>query len=203
VADLAVRHQRAAVYPVVLVTDPGARDVPDRWAMTVAGVTMSALRVRVYQPTAAELPRLRSLQNRVAAMLTNVVKQDAVDAVVATLEHMARSPGPFDDLNRFLPFAVKLASTPESHRPRFRRRPEEAGMVNVILLMEEEARAEGRAEGRAEALVRASRATVMSYRRLVERGILSREVACCEVQNLMDTGAVTREIGQEALSLLQ
>jgi hypothetical protein len=108
VADLALRHPSAVVYPVVLVTDPGAHAVPDRWEMTVAGVTTSALRVRVYRVTEAELRRLRSLQNRVAAVLTILAIADAVEAVVAALEHMARSPGPFDDMKRFLSFAVKL-----------------------------------------------------------------------------------------------
>jgi hypothetical protein len=202
VADLALRHPLAVVYPVVLVTEPGTQTIPERWEMRVAGVTTSALQVRVYRVTDAELPRLRSLQNRVAAVLTTLAMRDAVDAVIAALEHMARSPGPFDDLNRFLPFAVKLARMRGSDRPRFRRRLEEAGMVNVILQMEEEARAAGRAEARAEALAQSSRATVASFRRLVDRGVLSCEAARAELQHLMDSGAITRDIGQEALSLL-
>ena len=203
VADLALRHARAAVYPVVLVTDPDAQAVPDRWEMTVAGIVTSALRVRVFRVTAVDLPRLRSLQNRVAAILTILARLDAVDAVMAALEHMARSPGPFDDLKRFLPFAVKLARMPESDRPRFRRRLEEAGMVDVVTLWVEEGRAEGRAEARAEALAQSSRATVASFRRLVDGGVLSREAARAELQNLMAAGDLDRGIGQEALSHLQ
>jgi hypothetical protein len=199
VADLALRNPRAAVYPVVLVTDPDTQAIPDRWEMHVAGVTTSALQVRVYRVTAAELPRLRSLQNRVAAILTILAIADAVVAVVAALEHMARSPGPFDDLKRYLPFAVKLARMPESDIPRFRRRLEETGMNNVITIIQEEARAEAQAE----ALAKSSRATVASFRRLVDRGVLSSEAARTELQNLMDSGEITREIGQEGLTQLQ
>ena len=175
--------------------------------MTVAGKSTIALHVRVFRVTAAELPRLRSLQNRVAAILTILAARDAVDGVVAALEQLARSPGPFDDVRRLLPFAVNLAKMPESDKPRFRRRLEEAGMVNVITLMEEEARAEGRsegrAEGRAEALAQTSHATVATFRRLVDSGVLSSAAARAELHNLMDIGAITREIGQEALSQFQ
>jgi predicted transposase YdaD len=80
-------------------------------------------------------------------------------------------------------------------------------MVNVITLMEEEARAEGRsegrAEGRAEALAQTSHATVATFRRLVDSGVLSSAAARAELHNLMDIGAITREIGQEALSQFQ
>jgi hypothetical protein len=188
VADLALRHPRAVVFPVVLVTDPSAQSVPDRWDMSVAGMTVAALRVRVFRVTNVELPRLRSLQSRVAAILTTLAVQDAVDAVIAALEHMARSPGPLDDLERFLPFAMKLARMPESDAPRFRRRLEEAGMVNVLTEMKEEAKARGQ---------------VAEIRRLVERGVLTREAARAEIKDLIETNAIPREIGQEALSLLK
>jgi hypothetical protein len=198
VADLALRHPLAAVYPVVLVTDPGTQDVPDRWEMAVAGMTTLVLLVRVFRVTAAELPRLRSLQNRVAAVLTALAAMDAVDAVIAVVKHMARSPGPLDDVERFLPFAMKLAKMPESHRTRFKDRLKEAGMFNPLTEIREEAEAKGRVEGQAQA----SRAMVASIRRLMEQGVLSRETARTQLQDLMDTGAITREIGQEALSLL-
>jgi hypothetical protein len=212
VADLALRHPLAAVCPVVLVTDPSAQVIPDKWDMTVAGVTRCSLQVRVYRVTTAELPRLRSLQNRVAAVLTTLAMQDAVEAVIAALDQMARSPGPYDDVKRFLPFTVKLAKMLESDKPRFRRRLEEADMRNVALMMEEEARAEGRAkghaeghaegraEGRAEAFAQSTRATVAVLSRLVAGGVLTREAARAELQNLMESGALPREIAQEALS---
>lgn len=198
VADLALRHPHVAVFPVVLVTDPSPRAVLDRWEMSVAGMVTVSLQVRVYRVTPLELPRLRSLQSRVAAILTILAVQDAVEAVAAALEHMARSPGPLDDLERFLPFAMKLARMQESDAPRFRRRLEEAGMVNVLTELKEEARAEARAE----ALAQASRATVASVHRLVDRGVLTRDAARAELTDLIDTGAITREIGQGALSLL-
>jgi hypothetical protein len=187
VADLALRHPLAVVYPVVMVTDPGTQTVPDRWEMTVAGVTTLALRVRIFRVTDAELPRLRSLQNRVAALLTTLNMTDAVEAVVAALEQLAGSPGPLEDLERFLPFAMKLANMTESDKPRFRRRLKEAGMFNPLTEIREEAEARGKVE---------------EIRRLVERGLLTRVAAQAEIRDLMDTGIITREIGQEALSQL-
>jgi hypothetical protein len=94
----------------------------------------------------------------------------------------------------------------ESDKPRLRRRLEEAGMINVITEMKEEARAAGLAaglaEGRAEALAQSSRATVASLHRLMERGVLTRDAVRAELQELMDAGGIAREIGQEALSQL-
>ncbi len=207
VVDLALRHRLAVVFPVVLVTEPGTQAISDRWEMVAAGLTTLALRVRVFRVTAAELPRLRSLQNRVAALISILAileAADAVEAVVAALEHMARSPGPSDDVERFLPFAMKLARMPESDKPRFRRRLEEAGMYNPITEMKDEARAEGRAEGRAEAraelLAQSSRATVAMIRRHMDGGVLTRDAARTQLQDLMDAGVVAREIGQDALS---
>jgi hypothetical protein len=210
VADLALRHPLAVVYPVVLVTDPGTQTVPERWEMTVAGVTTLALRVQVYRVTAAELPRLRSLQNRVAAILATLAirdTMDVVDAVIAVLEHMARSPGPLEDVERYLPLVMKFAKMLESDRSRFRLRLEEAGMWNPITEIKEEVRAkawaEAQAEGRAEGRADASRATVASIRRHMDRGMVTREIARAQLQDLMDTGAITREDGLKALSQLQ
>jgi hypothetical protein len=236
VADLALRHPLAVVYPVVLVTDPGARTVLDRWEMTVAGVTTLALRVRVYRVTAAELPRLRSLQNRVAAPLSVLALldvMDAVDAVMAALEQMVRSPGPLEDVERFLPFVMKLARMPESDRTRFRRRLEETNMYNPLTEIRQEAEAKfrqeaeakfrqeaeakireeaeakarvaeatARAEVKVETLAQSSRATVATLRRLMERGVLTRHAVRAQLQDFMEAGAITREIGQEALSQL-
>jgi len=78
----------------------------------------------------------------------------------------------------------------------------EAGMINVITEIKEEGRAEGRAEARAEALAQTSRATVATICSLLERGVLTREAVRTELQDLMDAGAITREIGLEALSQL-
>jgi hypothetical protein len=217
VADLALRHPLAMVYPVVLVTDPGCWTIPNLLTMTVVGKTTLALWVQVYRVSAAELPRLRLLQNRVAAILMILPMRDAVnavDVVVSALELMARSPGPLEDLERFLPFAMKLAKMQKSDMPRFKHRLKEAGMINVLTEMREaaeakgrtkgrtEGRTEGRAEGRTEALSQSSQATVASFKRLMDRGIITHEAARAQLQELMNSGAITIEIGQEALSQL-
>jgi hypothetical protein len=116
VADLALRHPLAVVYPVVLVMEPGTQAIPDRWEMTVAGMTTVALHVRVCDVTAVNLARHRELQLQ------------KVDAVVACMEQYARSPGPSVDVERFLPLAMKIAKLPESDMPLVRRRLKEIGV---------------------------------------------------------------------------
>jgi hypothetical protein len=115
-----------------------------------------------------------------------------------------------DDIERFLPFAKKLARMQEPGMPRFRLRLKEAGMINELTEMREEAEAKGEAKAAARAaqalaaaLSQASRAMVASFLRLMERGVVTREMVRTELQDLMDAGAITREIGQEALSQLQ
>lgn len=61
-------------------------------------------------------------------------------------------------------------------------------MVNVLTEMKEEAKARWQSA---------------EIRRLVERGVLTREAARAEIKDLTETGAISREIGQEALSLLK
>ena len=199
VADLALRHPGAAVFPVVLVTDPGAGAVPDRWDMAVAGITTVALRVRVIRIRTTDLPRLRSLQNRVAAVLTVLAMTDAVEAVLAAMEQMIRSPGPLDDLERFLPFAMTLARMPQADVPRFQRRLQESGMINVITELKKEALARVLAEGRAEGKASGRTAQIFD---LVERGVITRDAARAEIQRLIAAGAIPRELGQEALDRL-
>lgn len=190
-ADLALRHPAASILPVVLVTEPTTQPVPDQLTMTVAGLETLSLRVRVVQVTQADVPRLRALQNRVAAMLTALAVHDAVEDLVALLAQMARSPGPLDDLERFLPFAAKLARLPESDASRFRRRLEETGMVNVITEMKNEARAEGVAQGH-----------IAAIRHLVSKGRMNLDAARAEVQDLLAAGVITRSEAETALAQL-
>ena len=206
VADLALRYPKAVVLPAILVTDPSTKAVSGRLEMVVAGRVTVALYAQVTRITAADLPRLRSLQNRVAYTLALMAARQAdeiLDVLVAYVQDMARSPGPLDDVERFLPFAMRLARMPESDLPHFRRRLEETGMINVITEMKEEAKAKVQAEAKAEGKAEASRATVASIRRLVDRGVLTRDAARAELYDLIEAGALTRDIGQEALSLLK
>lgn len=108
-AALGLKHPAAEVFPIVLVTDRTAREVPGRLESIVAGQRVLDFTVRVFRIVEADLPRLRSLQNRVASMLLALAIQDAVEAALAVMTAMARAPGPLDDLRRFLPLAQKLA----------------------------------------------------------------------------------------------
>ncbi len=198
-AGLVYRHTHAVVYPVMLVTDSGVRYVPDRWVMTVARRAPLMLQVQVYRVTSEECLRLRSLTNRVAAILATLDVHngmDAVDAVASALEQMDCSLASLADLDRFLPFVLKLANIQDMDMPRLRRRREEIGMINLLTEMKNDARAAGRAE----AMGLSSGLLESSFRRLVERGAVTRADARAELQNLIDAGAITREFGQEALA---
>ena len=202
VADLALRHPKAVVYPAVLVTDPSAKEVSDRFEMAIAGRVVLSLQVEMVRITIADLPRLRIFQNRVAAILAVLAVRnanEAIDALITCVQDMARAPGPLDDVERFLPFAMKLARLPESDAPRFRRRLEEAGMVNPITEIKNDARAEGLAEGLAEG---EAKGKIAEIRRLVAKGRLTVDAARSEIEELMTARAIPEAVGREALGQL-
>jgi hypothetical protein len=202
VAALALQHPDADVLPLVFVTGPPAGRIPARLSMRAGGRTVLTLHVRIVHITAADLPRLRRLQNSVAALLSVLALRDAVEAVEAVISyvaHMHRAPGWVDDLERFLPFAMKLARMRDVDVPRFRSRLTETGMVNIIAEMRKEARdaalAEGKAEGKAEGLI-------AEIRRLVAKGRITVDAARAEVHDLVESGAITPEIAASALQQL-
>jgi hypothetical protein len=195
-AALRLKHPAAEVVPVILVTDRAARDIPDRLDSRVAGIQVLDFRVRVVQITSADLPRLRALQNRVAAMLMALAIRNAVDAGVAVMVAMQAAPGPLDDLRRFLPLALKLAKMTDDDEPEFRRRMrEEPTMGNMLDELVNEAKAEGKAEGEA-------RGKIAEIRRLVSKGRLNVDSARAEIEELIATQAIPEAIGREALNLL-
>ena len=124
------------------------------------------------------------LQNRVAAMLQALAIQDAVEATLAVMMAMQASPGPLDDLRRFLPLAQKLARMQDSDEPRFRRRlREEPTMGNML----DDIKTEGRVD---------------ELRRLVAKGRLTVDAARAEIEELIATHAIPETIGREALGQL-
>ena len=136
------------------------------------------------------------LQNRVAAMLQALAIQDAVEATLAVMMAMQASPGPLDDLRRFLPLAQKLARMQDSDEPRFRRRlREEPTMGNMLDELVTEANAKGEARGEANG-------KIAEIRRLVAKGRLTVDAARAEIEELIATYAIPEAIGREALSKL-
>ena len=107
-AGLRLRHPQAGVFPVLLVTDPSAGDIPARLTDRIEDIPVLDFRVRTVRIGSGDLPRLRGLQNRVAAVLIALAIQDAVEAAVASVTAMLQAPGPLDDVRRFLPLAMKL-----------------------------------------------------------------------------------------------
>jgi hypothetical protein len=181
------------------VTDRSAREVPERLESIIGDTVILVFNVRVIRITEADLPRLRSLQNRVAAMLMALAIQDAVEAALAVIMAMQRAPGPLDDLRRFLPLAQKLARMRDSDEPRFRRRlREEPTMGNML----DDIKAEGEARGEARGEAKAARATIDTLRRLVARGVMPIDAARAEIEDLIATHAIPEAIGREALGLL-
>ena len=199
-AALRLQHPQAEVFPVVLVTDPAVAEVPSRLDATVAGIPVLTFQVRVSRIGAADLPRLRSLQNRVAALLMALAIQDAVEATVAALSAMAHIPGPIDDIRRFLPLAMKLAKLQETDEPRFRHRmTEEPDMGNMLDEIKVAGRAEGIAQGIAQGVAQGA---VKTLRDLVAKGLVTVDNARAEIQNLVDQGIISEQMGREAIQLL-
>ncbi len=183
-AALRLKHPGAEVFPLVLVTDRSAREVPSRLASSIAGQQILDFAVRVIRIGPSDLPRLRSLQNRVAAMLMALAIQDAVEAALAVMMAMQAAPGPLDDLRRFLPLAQKLARMQDSDEPRFRRRlREEPTMGNMLDELVNDAK-------------------VAEIRRLVAKGRLTVDAARAEIEELIATQAIPEAIGREALGQL-
>jgi hypothetical protein len=187
-----MQHPQAEVFPVVLVTEPSLAEVPSRLDATVGGIPVLTFQVRVSRIGAADLPRLRSLQNRVAAVLIALTIQDAVEAAVAAISAMVHAPGPVDDVRRFLPLAVKLAKMKEADEPRLRHRmTEEPDMNNMLDEIKVASRAEGKAEGKVETL-----------RDLVAKGLVTVDVARAEIQHMVSQGVISGQMGREAIQLL-
>ena len=184
VAGLRLRHDGVEVIPVVLVTDRSAQVVPDRLTSTPLGRPVLDFRVQVTRIGPADLPRLRSLQNRVAAMLLALAIQDAVEATLAVMMAMQAAPGPLDDLRRFLPLAQKLSRMHDNDEARFRQRlREEPTMGNMLDELVNDAK-------------------VAEIRRLVSKGRLTVDAARAEIEELIATQAIPEAIGREALGLL-
>ncbi len=81
-AALLLKHPAAEVFPLVLVTGRSACSVPDRLESSIAGQQVLAFAVRVVRIGPSDLPLLRSLQNRVAAMLQALAIRDAAEAML-------------------------------------------------------------------------------------------------------------------------
>lgn len=194
-AALRLKHPTAEVFPVVLVTDRSAREVPSRLASFIAGEQVLDFKVRVVRIGPDDLPRLHALRNRVAAMFLMLAIQDRVEAALAMVRAMQAAPGPLDDLRRFLPLALKLAKMTDADELRFRRRMrEEPNMGNLL----DDIKTEGRAEGEA----KAAHAVVAAIRRLVSKGVMPIDAARAEIEELIATQAIPEAIGREALGLL-
>jgi hypothetical protein len=205
-AALALRHPGADVLPIVLLTDRGPLP-PDRLTSTVAGLRILDFQVRLVRLGPADLPRLRALQSRVAAVLMALAyaeMQDAVESAVAAVQAMAAAPGPLDDLRRFLPLALKLARMTDDDEPRFRRRMrEEPTMGNLFqdIYTEGEASGEARGEARGRAYGEAV-GKIALVRDLVAKGHLSIDAARSEIQELLATRAIPEDLAREALRSL-
>jgi hypothetical protein len=196
VADLGLQHPAAMVLPIILVTEPGEAAVPELLEHRIAGRTTVLLRVQVVRITSGEAVRLRSLHNRVAAVLSVLAVADAVEGAIQALAAMSRAPGPRDDIERFLPFVLKLARMTNSDEQRFRQRlTEEQDMGNIITEMKAEARQEGRQEGRIEM-------QRDSLRKRIQAGVLTVDAARAEVDFLGSAQVITADEARQLLSEL-
>lgn len=207
VAALLLRHRDSEVLPLVLVTDPSAGAVPDRLVSAPLGELVLELRVQVVRLGPADLPRLRALQNEVAALLTALACADAVEAVLEALLALRAAGVGVDDLRRFVPLAMRLARLPPERIQDLQRRlHEEPAMINVLDELWNEAQTKGMQQGLQQGLqqgrMESARATLASIQRLVARGVVSVPVARAEIEELIAAGAVPEDLGRDALQRL-
>ncbi len=190
VADLAVRHRDAAVWPVVLVTEASCAPIPHRWRMTVAGRLVAQLRVRVLQVTATDLPWLRRLQRRnaVAAVLRVLVRQDPVEDLAEAILALSLRHGESEDLRRLIPFMLMLARIPAQDGQRLRRRLQDLPHMSTIL---DQWLSEAKAEGGLDAI-----------RRLIARRAISADAASAAIHEMLDQGVVTADQARALLAEL-
>jgi hypothetical protein len=203
-AGLGLKHPAAVVFPVVLVTDRSAREVPERLESSIAGSLVLDFRVRVVRIGPQDQPWLNSLRNRVAAVFLAMAIKDAVDAVdtaVTVMLAMQRAPGPVDDLRRFLPLVQKLARMLDSDEPRFRRRMrEEPTMGNMLDDIKSEGVALGEAKGEAKGVAKGEAlGKISEIRRLVSKGRLTVDAARSEIEELIAAQVIPEALGREAL----
>ena len=203
-AALALQHPQATVFPVILVTEPTTQILPSRLQSVVAGIPVLDFQVRLVQLGPADLPRLRALQNRVAALLMALAIHDALEAAVAAVTTMARLPGPLDDVHRFLPLALKLARITANDERRFRARmQQEPQMFTIFDEVKAEGKAEGLAKGKAEGLAKGkAEGVIATLRDLVAAGTLSIDTARAEIRRLIDQGVLPESMGAEAIQRL-
>lgn len=197
-AAVRLQNPGAEVLPLLLVTEPDAGQIPGVLQSTIAGFRVLDFQTRVVQIGPEDLPRLRQLQNHVAAMMLSLALRqvDAVAAAVAAVVALARMPGSADDLRRFLPLAVKLARIRDSELPRFYAQLRE-DPVMVTIFDEVQARGESRGESRGK-----TEGAVATLRDLVAQGILSVDAARAEIRRLVANGVIPEPAGTEAINRL-
>ncbi|MDW8372764.1 MAG: hypothetical protein RMM29_03825 [Planctomycetota bacterium] len=200
VFGLRARH-RVEVVPVVLVTDSGDEEVGDRIVSAPLADVRVELRVRVVRLEPALVPRLRALQSIVAAvLLARALREEAVTAVLAASEAMARSGATLAEARLYLPLVVKLAKMSPTEVPELRRRLRRRGhaMPSVLDVLWEQVReesfSEGRAEGRAEGRVEGRmEGRLAELQRLVRKGYLTPVAAEAELADLVASGELSAE----------
>jgi hypothetical protein len=213
VCALKVQHPEADVLPVMLVTDKSDADVPELWQMNKRPPPAVTLAVRVVRPRAADVPRYRDMENRVAAALIAVAMRDRVKAAVSAAIAFVRAPGSSEEIKQFLPFLEELANLRKKERivylKRMRKEPSMSIIEEWLAEKASEAQAKGKAEGMAEGKAEgmaAGKAEGMAAGKaegmaagqvallsdLVARNVLSIETARVEIERLVAAGALTR-----------
>jgi hypothetical protein len=200
-AGLRLRHPEAEVWPVILVTDPVIRPVAETLTASVLGRTIFTFHATVIRIGPEALPRLRQLQNLVAAVLSALafrqVLDDAVEAAAAACELLVAAGTSLEELRRYLPLAAKLARMRDHQNAAFRKRVREGSTMvgNVLDDMWNEAVAIGEARGAARG---AANALVAYIRGRVQLGSISIDEALVEIDRLVTAGAISAEDGAAA-----
>ncbi len=192
VCALKVRHPKADVLAVMLVADRSDADVPQLWHLNERSPSALTLAVRVIRPNAADVPRYRDMNNRIAAALIAVAIRERVDAAVSAARAFVKAPGSSDEARQFLPFLEEFANLKPADRVIYlhllRKEPSMSIIEEWLAAQASEAQAKGRAEGKAEGRAEGQVALLQD---LVARKVLSIADARLEIERLVMTGAIT------------
>jgi hypothetical protein len=179
--------------PILLVTDPSERDVPDRLVLEVEGIKVFEMFFVVVKVDQAFWEKWVNQPNRVTAVLCMLVRQGSpVEAALWAVKQILRAPGPIDDL----PWLFKLVETfgklTVAQRAEWlRRMQEDVEMTSVVDMIKTEGKAEGKAEGAA-----------LTILELVEDGMLTIAQATRKLNDLKAKGMLDAASHQDALQKL-
>jgi hypothetical protein len=198
-ADLHVRYLEVPVVrPVLLVTDPSAKNIPQQFRTEFAGQTVLELNCHALVIDAAFREQWANSGNPVAAMLSVLVpaanRLDEVLQAVRVCFAYTSDPEDWVWIFQILENLAKLV--PDERNELYTRLREEPNMVSVVDLIKADGRIEGKVEGKVEGKAEGA---VLVIEKLVADGTLTRPQAVLKIRQLAKDGLLDPTATEEAL----